>query len=175
MADQDTEHSISLRQVDAGDQEFLLEVYKSSRGDDLRGLGWDEDRIDEFLGMQHQAQERFYQSDYKHADDEIILLAGKPAGRLIVERRDNEIRCIDLALLPPHRGAGVGTLLIRTLQDEATQANKPLRLQVIRFNRAVTLFERLGFVRTSETGTHLHMEWKAPKISIRSSTVREGY
>jgi hypothetical protein len=33
-------------------------------------------------------------------------------------------------------------------------------LQVIRFSRAINLFERLGFVRTSETGTHFQMEWK---------------
>jgi len=79
---------------------------------------------------------------------------------LIVERREHEIRCVDLALLPGHRGAGVGTFLIQRLQEEARQANKPLRLQIIRFNRAVTLLERLGFVRTSETGTHFQMEWR---------------
>jgi predicted RNA binding protein YcfA (HicA-like mRNA interferase family) len=31
---------------------------------------------------------------------------------------------------------------------------------VIRFNRALNLFERLGFVRSSETGTHFQMEWQ---------------
>ena len=160
MSDQDHEQSICLRAVAAGDEEFLLKVFQSSRGDDLRGLGWDEDRISEFLTMQHQAQQQFYRNDYQHADDDIILLAGKPAGRLIVYRRENEIRCIDLALLPPHRGAGVGSFLIRKLQDETRRLNKPLRLQVIRFNRAVALFERLGFVRTSETGTHFQMEWR---------------
>ncbi len=104
--------SISFRAVTPEDEEFLLKLYKSSRGDDLRGLGWSEDRISEFLEMQ-----------------------------------------------PENRHAGIGTLLIRGLQDEARGANKPLRLQVIRFNRAVTLFERLGFVRTSETGTHFQMQW----------------
>ena len=150
---------ISVRPVTAEDAQLLLEIYQSSRGDDLRGLGWTEERISEFLEMQYEAQQRFFESEYQLAADEIILWQGKPAGRLIVERREHEIRCIDVALLPAHRNSGVGTFLIRKLQDEARQAKKPLRLQIIRFNRAVNLFERSGFIRTSETGTHFQMEW----------------
>lgn len=159
MTDADSANSISVRPVTTGDEEILLEIYKSSRGDDLRGLGWEEDRISEFLEMQYEAQQHFYESECKRAADEIILWEGKPAGRLIVERREHEIRCIDVALLPEHRNGGIGAVLIRKLQDEARLGKKPLRLQVIRFNRAVNLFERLGFVRTSETGTHFQMEW----------------
>lgn len=154
---------ILLRPVTADDEEILLEIYKSSRGDDLRELGWDEDRIAEFLAMQYEAQKTFFQSDYPETADEVILLTGLPAGRLIVDRRDHEIRCVDLTLLPAHRGAGVGTHLIRKLQNEAKHVKCPLRLQVIRFSRAVNLFERLGFVRTSETGTHFQMEWRPEK------------
>lgn len=153
------ESSIGLRPATTEDEGFLLAVFKSSRGNDLRELGWDEDRIDEFLGMQFEAQQRLYQNDYQRADDQIVLCEGKPAGRLSVERRDHEIRCVEVALVPAHRNTGIGTLLVRQLQDEAKLANKPLRLGVIRFSRAVSLFERLGFVRTSETGTHFQMEW----------------
>jgi GNAT superfamily N-acetyltransferase len=159
MTEADSAKSISVRPVTADDEETLREVYKSSRGDDLRGLGWAEDRISEFLGMQYEAQQHFYESEYQRATDEMILWEGKPAGRLIVERREHEIRCVDVALLPEHRNSGIGTFLIKKLQEEAKREEKPLRLQVIRFNRAVSLFERSGFVRTSETGTHFQMEW----------------
>ena len=152
-------NSISLRPATTEDAEFLLEVFKSSRGDDLRELAWEEDRIGEFLDMQFEAQQRLDQSEYQQADDQIVLCEGKPAGRLMVERRDHEIRCVNVALLPAHRNTGIGTFLIRQLQDEARLANKPLRLGVIRFSRAVGLFERLGFARTSETGSHFQMEW----------------
>ena len=160
MTGADSAESISVRPVTADDEAILLEIYKSSRGDDLRGLGWAEDRISEFLGMQYEAQQNFYESEYERASDEIILWEGEPAGRLIVERREHEIRCVDIALLPEHRNRGIGTFLIQKLQDEARREKKPLRLQVIRFNRAVRLFERSGFVRTSETGTHFQMEWR---------------
>jgi len=160
MTAADSADSISLRPATSGDEDLLRDIYKSSRGDDLRGLGWAEDRISEFLEMQYEAQQKFYESEYKRAVDEVILREDKPAGRLIVERREHEIRFIDLALLPEHRNHGIGTFLIRKLQDEARRERKSLRLQIIRFNRAVSLLERSGFVRTSETGTHFQMEWK---------------
>jgi len=163
--------SATLRPVTAADAAFLLQVYKSSRGEDLRELGWDEARIDEFLDMQYEAQRAFDDKDYPEANDEVILSSGKRAGRLLVDSRENEIRCIDLALLPEFRNRGLGTLLLRRLQHEAAAANKPLRLQVIRFSRATNLFERLGFVRTSESGTHFQMEWEP---GVRSPTVSEG-
>jgi len=78
---------------------------------------------------------------------------------LIVERREHEIRVSTSRCCPNIAIAAIGTFLIQKLQDEARREKKPLRLQVIRFNRAVNLFERSGFVRTSETGTHFQMEW----------------
>src|SRR5438309_6598697 len=107
------DNSISLRPATAEDKEFLLAVFKSSRGDDLRELGWDEDRIGEFLDMQFEAQQRLDQREYQQTDDQIILFEEKPAGRLTVERRNHEIRCVDVALLPARRNTRIGTFLIR--------------------------------------------------------------
>ena len=151
--------SIQLRPAAAADEDFLRQLYKSSRGDDLRALGWNEDRVGEFLEMQYEAQQRFFDSEYQRASDQIIVRGDHPVGRLFVVRREHEIRCVDVALLPEYRNAGAGTFLLRQLQEEARHKGQPLRLQIIRFNRAVNLLERLGFVRTSETGTHFQMEW----------------
>jgi ribosomal protein S18 acetylase RimI-like enzyme len=151
--------SVTLRPATDDDQEFLLEVYKSSRGDDLRELGWGEDRVGEFLEMQYEAHQNFVRDDHKAAEDQIVLLEGIAVGHLCIERRPHEIRLVDLALLQKHRNRGVGTLLVQQVQEQSAAAKRPLRLQVIRFNRAAGLFERLGFRRTSETGTHFQMEW----------------
>jgi GNAT superfamily N-acetyltransferase len=155
--------SITLRPATSEDADFLLQVYKSSRGDDLRGLGWEEARINEFLEMQYQAQRTFDEKDHQQATDEIILSSGERAGRLFSTSGADELRCIDIALLPQFRNRGLGTFLLQRLQQRAAALNKPLRLQVIRFNQAISLFERLGFVRTSETGSHVQMEWSPAK------------
>jgi GNAT superfamily N-acetyltransferase len=151
--------SVSLRAIIGEDAEFLLALYKSSRGDDLRGLGWDEERISEFLEMQYEAQQRFHASEYKKPVDQIVLRGNQAVGRVTFEPREHEIRCVEIVLLPQHRNAGIGTRLIRELQTEAKKQKKPLRLQVIRFSPSISLFERLGFKRISETGTHFQMEW----------------
>jgi len=153
------EESITLRPATEDDRELLLALYKSSRGDDLRGLEWDEERIGEFLDMQYEAHQKFLINDHPNMQDQIVLSSGEPVGHLAIEQRTEEIRLVDVTLLPEHRQRGTGTLLIQELQTQAAAAQRPLRLQVIRFNRAVNLFERLGFRRTSETGTHFQMEW----------------
>jgi GNAT superfamily N-acetyltransferase len=153
--------TLSLRPAAAGDEEFLFTLYASSRDDDLRELEWDKDRISEFLRMQYEAQQRFIKSEYRFADDQIVLMNGAGIGRVLVERRDHEIRGVDIALLPEFRNQGIGTWLIAQLQSEVSRAHKPLRIQVIRFSPAISLLERLGFARTSETGTHYQMEWTA--------------
>ncbi|MFN2578253.1 MAG: GNAT family N-acetyltransferase [Pyrinomonadaceae bacterium] len=167
--------SITLQPVRETDRDFLLQLYKSSRGDDLRALGWSEDRISDFLEMQHEAQ-RNLENEGEHTSDQLVLMNRKPIGRLSIEARTDEIRCIDLALLPEYRNQGVGTLLINQLQAQAASAKCPLHLQVIRFNRAVNLFERLGFRRTSETGTHFQMEWLPANVTTartRATSTRE--
>lgn len=151
--------AITLTPVTSEDNDFLLRLYQSSRGDDLRELGWSEDRISEFLQMQHDAQRNFLATDYPNIIDQIVSLDGQAAGRLAVEQRPDEIRLIDIALVPERRNHGLGTYLIQQVQEHAQSTRLPLRLQVIRFNRAVGLFERLGFTRTSETGSHFQMEW----------------
>jgi len=153
------EESITLRPATEDDQDFLLELFKSSRGDDLRGLGWDEERIGEFLEMQYEAHQNFLANDYPNLEAQIILSGGGAIGLLATAQQPQEIRLVDLSLVPEQRNRGTGALLIRELQAQSAAAKRPLRLQIIRFNRAAGLFERLGFSRTSETGTHFQMEW----------------
>ena len=153
------EESITLRPATEDDRQFLLALYKSSRGDDLRDLGWEEERIAEFLEMQYQAYQNFLANDHPDIQDQVVLSFGEPVGHLAIEQRPEEIRLVDVSLMPEQRQHGTGTLLIQELQTQAVAAKRPLRLQVIRFSRAVGLFERLGFRRTSETGSHFQMEW----------------
>src|SRR5258706_13680720 len=69
------DESITLRPVSETDKGFLIELYKSSRGDDLRGLGWSEDRISEFLEMQYEAQGNL-KDDNQQASDQVVLMNG---------------------------------------------------------------------------------------------------
>jgi ribosomal protein S18 acetylase RimI-like enzyme len=92
----------------------------------------------------------------------VILVDQQPAGRLYVARWPEEIRIVDIALLPQYRNAGVGTTLLQELQVEAVQAGKPLRIHVEQFNPALGLYRRLGFRVIEDRGVYFLMEWTPP-------------
>ena len=90
------------------------------------------------------------------------MLDGQNAGRLIVHRTRETLRIVDLALLPQYRNCGIGTELLRRVFGEAAATKKPLRLKVLKGNRAARLYQRLGFAPVGETDLHLELEWRAP-------------
>jgi ribosomal protein S18 acetylase RimI-like enzyme len=113
--------------------------------------------------MQFTAQQAHYQHYYPEAVHEIILVDGKPIGRSYIDRRDTEIRVLDLTLLPEFRGAGIGAQLFRALIAEAAAACKAVSIHVEVFNPALPFFERLGFAKKEEDGIYFLMEW--PSVS----------
>ena len=114
-----------------------------------------------FCRMQFAAQSADYQRNYPDASFQVIERNGVAAGRLLVLRSDEKIHVIDIALLPEHRGAGIGTKLLRELQEEAKAAGKPLTIHVERFNPALRLYQRLGFHMVEEQEVYFLMQWHA--------------
>jgi len=108
--------------------------------------------------MQFEAQRRHYSEHFPDAAFLVIVRDGRPAGRLYVDRRPASIRIIDIALLPEHRRAGIGTALIAELLAEGDREGKPVSLHVEHFNPAMRLYERLGFRRIEDTGVYYLLE-----------------
>jgi ribosomal protein S18 acetylase RimI-like enzyme len=160
---QRSDASIGLRPIDQEDQPFLLAVYASTRQQELTVLPWDDAQKAAFVRMQFEAQHAQYQEHYAGASFDIILLEDRPAGRFYVYRAADEIRIVDIALLPEHVNRGIGTALLKGLQAEAAAAGKPLRIHVERFNPALRLYERLGFRVIADRGIYLFMEWADPR------------
>jgi ribosomal protein S18 acetylase RimI-like enzyme len=156
-------HILSLRPVSPADDAFLFELYASTRPD-IASLGFGDAQRDALLRVQWLAQRHGYLARYPHGEHQLVLLDGRPSGRLWMAREPGELRLVDISLLPAHRGTGVGTELLRALQQEATAAGKPLRLSVARDNPAQRLYARLGFkpVAGAETGVdpYLALEWR---------------
>jgi ribosomal protein S18 acetylase RimI-like enzyme len=81
---------------------------------------------------------------------------------MIVHRAPGELRLVDIALLPQFRNAGTGSALLQIILGEAAAAGQPVRLKVLKGNRAESFYHRLGFTKTGETEMHFEMEWRAP-------------
>ncbi|HKP86851.1 MAG TPA: GNAT family N-acetyltransferase [Blastocatellia bacterium] len=153
--------AVSLRPALEGDESLLFAIYSTSRADDVAQAGWDENQRQLFLKMQFAAQQQHYRTTYPEGEHSIILLRGKPVGRVYVARSGEEIRILDIALMPEHRNAGIGTLIIKDLMGEAAKTGKPIRIYVETFSRALPLFERMGFSQVEQKGFHYLLEWRA--------------
>jgi GNAT superfamily N-acetyltransferase len=156
-----TANSIVLRPVCAADEAFLFQVYISTREEELVQVTWDEQQKQSFLQMQFSAQRSHYDLYFADGSHDIIIYEGQPIGRLYVTRRLDEIRIIDITLLPIHRGIGIGTRLLKDLITEAETEKLPLRIHVERFNRALSFYERLGFQQIEDHEIYILLEWRA--------------
>jgi len=155
----------TLRPVQEEDEELLLEIYSSTRADEMALVPWDAGQKQAFLQMQFSAQHQYYQANYAGADFQIILVNDQPAGRLYVDRRVDEIRLIDIALLPEYRNGGIGSALIKEVLAEAQQAGKLVSIHVEKFNPALRMYERLGFSISDDRGVYWFMEWKPQEVN----------
>lgn len=151
--------TILLRPASASDEEFLYSVYASTRAEEMAQVSWTDQEKRAFLRMQFQAQYRFYTENYSGAEFQVILIENQPVGRLYLHRRKNEIRILDIALLPEYRNQGLGSTLLNNILEEGRQNNRSVTIHVERFNPALHLYQRLGFRLQQDKGIYYFMEW----------------
>jgi GNAT superfamily N-acetyltransferase len=150
--------SVTLRPAVPEDEKFLRLVYAGTRQEELALLDCDDKMKAAFIDLQFNAQHSHYHSVYTDADYLIILEDEAPAGRLYLNRSDNNIHIIDIALLPAYRGNGTGTALLRYLLDEGEREGGTVSIRVEKFNRARQLYLRLGFIEAEDQGVYLFMK-----------------
>jgi len=150
--------SVTLRPISPDDTDFLVEVYGSTRAEEMAMVPWTIEQQQAFVRMQLTAQQDHYTKTYPTASYDIIMSDSRPVGRLYVARLDQEIRIIDITLLPAERNAGIGSYLIKQLLDEANRAGKVTRIFVEEFNPSRRLFERLNFSLSEQHGIHMLLQ-----------------
>jgi ribosomal protein S18 acetylase RimI-like enzyme len=152
---------VRLRPVAEADRAFLVGLYASVREPELAHVPWDDATRRAFIAQQFAAQDAHYREHYPGASLDVIEVDGEPAGRLYVHRGERDIRIMDIALAPAHRGRGIGTALLRALMAEAQAGGRRLSIHVEANNPARRLYERLGFQHAGEHGVYLRLE-RAP-------------
>jgi ribosomal protein S18 acetylase RimI-like enzyme len=149
---------VHLRPARDADRAFLVELYASTREEELAQVGWDPGAKRAFVEQQFTAQDAHYRGNYPGATLDVIEVDGSPAGRLYVHRGPSDIRIMDIALAPAFRGRGIGTQLLRDLMAEADASGRKLSIHVEANNPARSLYDRLGFRPAGEHGVYVLME-----------------
>ena len=150
--------NVTLRPITDADMDFLHRLYATTREDELKQVDWTDEQKAAFVSHQFHAQHQYWQENYTDTSWDLIVADGEPIGRLYVARWPDDIRIVDIALMPEHRGGGLGTRLIRDLLAEGDATGRKVSIHVEIFNPARALYERLGFVQAGEHGVYLRME-----------------
>jgi ribosomal protein S18 acetylase RimI-like enzyme len=160
---------LTLRPVTTADEPFLVALYESTRDDELSQAAWAAGQREQFVRWQFDMQRREYETRFPDARYQLITIDGEPAGRIWTGADEEQIRLLDIALLPQFQKRGAGTILLRELMKEADDAGKFLRHMVFVLNNdAHRFYERLGFAVIEDLGAYKHMEYQPERAeSVR--------
>ena len=160
--------TITLRTAVEADYDFMRRLYAATREEEMAHFPFDEDRKSAFLDQQFAAQFEHYTVHYPTCERNIILRDETPIGRLWIDEWRDQIRLVDIALMPEARRSGVGTMLVRDVLERGAKTGKPVTIHVEAYNPALHLYERLGFVRVDTNGVYYFMRWTPPQVNTAS-------
>lgn len=150
--------SLKLQPISNSDMSFLYKVYRSTRIEEMKLTNWSSGEIEKFLEMQFILQHKQYMENYKQASFDLIIYNTLPIGRLYINRYDNEIRIIDIALLSEYRRIGIGNRIMNHIIKESECKNLPISLHVEYNNPAMSLYKHLGFEPEKNLGVCIFMK-----------------
>lgn len=158
--------TLTFRPASAEDGPLLFALFAASRREWFLRSGMPPAQVDGLLQMQHRAQQHGHRASSPMATDRILVVAGRPVGRMLVDTSGPSVLLVDIAVLPELRGQGWGTAALRALFEEADRAGKPVALQVACDSPARRLYQRLGFREGGTDGVYVRME-RAPAEAIQ--------
>jgi [ribosomal protein S5]-alanine N-acetyltransferase len=139
----------TLRDCHEQDRAFIWDLRQRALKEYVAATwGWDQ-------AVQHE----MFEQQFTPVGHQVIVHDGTDIGLLQLVDQGTHLVVGKIELLPGFQRRGIGSTLIGRILDQARARNVPVRLQVLRANGpARRLYERLGFVVTGETETHLRME-----------------
>jgi len=141
-----------LRPETIDDREFLADLYISTREAELPYFGAS------LLRTQYEIRRLQYLARFPGTAPNLILVSDSRCGALWLAEYPDEIRIVDIALLPQFRTRRLGTSVLLALTSRADLEFKPLTLTVSNTNPgACRLYQRLGFVVIEDLGMDLAM------------------
>lgn len=154
--------NLKLRKETCSDTDFLRLLYRVSRDYELSQVDVPESWLVPFLDQQYELQQAHYEKCFPRARKEIIEYKGTPIGKVYTDKTDEDggrLRLIDITIVRPWRGRGIGQHIIQAIQEEAKHVPLPVSLHVQKLNPAIELYKKTGFKVEKHTEQHVLMKW----------------
>ena len=151
----------TIRPETVADEAFLRRLTVAGRWAEFAALPLSDEHKRAMLGQQHDAQRQHYRTYYAGAAFSVIELDGVAIGRLCLLRGERDDTLVDIAVLPDHRGTGIGGMVLDRILEEAAALGRGVTLRVDHANPARRLYERKGFRETARGDVDAEMTWRA--------------
>lgn len=113
--------------------------------------GWDEAR-----------HARHFSEQMRHGHISIIQVSGIPVGMIQLLEDQDAVEIRELQVDPRHQNRGIGTNVLLGVIRDASARGQDICLSVgLKNERAIRLYERLGFSSVGQSPTHLNMRYEA--------------
>jgi len=116
--------------------------------------------VRQFGSWNESMQDDFFKAAWREFPHYLMSRDGVVVGIVSYIELGNTIHVNEIQIVPHYQGQGIGTAFLTERIEEARHRKIPLTLQVLRENRAIELYRRLGFVPYAESDTHIKMEWR---------------
>lgn len=143
---EDPDQNWSLRAAVVSDAQWIAELRARVLRPDLERLGrFDPDRV----------RQRFL-SAFDPVITQVVLVRGQEAGSIAVRPDEGSVWIEHFYLGADCQGRGIGSRVLQRELD-ASQGDRPFRLNVLQGSRAQALYERHGFVVESQDAVDVFM------------------
>lgn len=114
----------------------------------------------QFGSWNEEMQDRFFEEEWWATPFQHILFEGKSVGLVSVGPKDDYRFINEIMVVPEYQGRGIGSFVLRDQIAEAERQSQPLKLKVLRMNKAQELYTRMGFVPYDESDVFIFMMWQ---------------
>lgn len=161
-----TRLTVTLRPAGPSDDAFLFELFISSKEREF--LSIPAAIRDTFARQQFDIHRLGTEATYPDAEHLIVevpvtengMTVPTAAGRISIDRTDERLLVIDLAIHPAHRNGGLGTAVLELLMEQCRRDGRILRGSVTPYNPARRLYARLGIAELPSGNGYLGLEWR---------------
>jgi len=154
--------TVTYRPETQDDETFVRRLVVETIAGELGARTWPEPMRSQLIDLQYRTRRSVGRSTPGVTTSQILVADGEDAGWLLTADLDDEIRIVEIMVLPPRRNQGVGSEAIDAVLRRAAGTGKPVRLLVNCTNaRAIRLYERLGFRTAGTDQVQFLMEWTA--------------
>lgn len=131
-------------------QELAYQLKKETLGPHIRfKWAWDEDK-----------QRAIHKEQFTQRDVLGVYLQNTFAGTLALALTNKNLHLDDFYIAVAFQKQGLGSKVLKTIQDKAADIGVPLTLQVLKWNPALVFYLRHGFKEVGQTENHVLMTWQ---------------